>query len=503
MSGRVRREWVHAPVRGAVATLATLLMLACGGDLLPTAAPIVRTISGPVSIALSPAELPLAVGTGGRLSALVLDANRKVVSMPIVWSSEDVAIATVNASDGSVTAVAAGTTTVTARAGDLSATAIVSVRPRDPLVRLSLSPSDLSLFVGGLERLTAQGFDSAGRTFTVTDVVWSTSDPRVVTVDAQGVVAAISLGTTTITAVAGTVHAVAVISVIPSPNFSFAFTRTTARTDGGFQSDVLSFSIGEKMARPLPRAAQFTSIAAPAWSPDGALLAVEVVHGFEQGCPWMDYSSDLYVMSAAAPEGTPWRAVTINGFSKAPSWSPDGKRIAFTQQSTMFSKAAIFVVDAAGGMPTRVTADGWYSNPRWSPDGSRLAFSVWEGDAFVNSEVYVVNVDGSGLTNVTESAAYDADPSWSPDGTRLVFVSDRDRSGYDTGVFVVGADGHDARPLGARIAYSGAPAWSPDGGHILFTSGGSVHVMTAAGSSIVRLTTPPLHSWDTAPAWGR
>ena len=193
-----------------------------------------------------------------------------------------------------------------------------------------------------------------------------------------------------------------------------------------------------------------------------------------------------------------WRALTVNRASTSPSWSPDGKRIAYA------SEGHINIVDAVGGEPVRLTrAEGYYDvgpSPRWSTDGARLAFaSVVDGN---NLEVFIVNADGSGLTNVTWNSAWDGPPSWSPDGTRLAFASTRAASPANRGdVNVVEVDGTNVKRLTSIGA--DAPAWSPDGRQIIFDSDGKLHVMNADGSSVGRLTTPPRNSWDSAPVWRR
>jgi hypothetical protein len=79
-------------------------------------------------------------------------------------------------------------------------------------------------------------------------------------------------------------------------------------------------------------------------------------------------------------------------------------------------------VDGTG--VTRLTNDSATdSAPNWSPDGSKIAF---ETNRDGNFEVYVMNADGSGLLNLTSNSASDRQPSWSPDGTQIAFQSNRD-----------------------------------------------------------------------------
>jgi hypothetical protein len=420
------------------------------------------------------------------------------------WSSADPAIATVRKSDGAITAISAGSTTVTATVGTISASATVSVsvRPVDPPVAVSISSSALSLFAGGTERLTARVVDSRGRTMNAS-LEWSSADPAVATVgNTDGVVTAIAAGSTTVTVVAGALRATATVSVT-AWDAPFAFTRVTLPSSGIGRSDVLGFLSFDGSLHSLPRPANVASIGAPAWSPDGTRLALEVSHDF-YFCPWLEYKSDLYVLDGVNPASSSWRALTANGLSKAPSWSPDGKRIAYLQQDELGDEYNdIYIVDAAGGAPVRVTwATGTHTRPSWSPDGTRLAFSRYVEAADGYSRIYTVNVDGSGLKNLTPSGAWDFDPSWSPDGTRLAFVSRRDDP-LGSGVFVINADGSNVRRLTPMIDYMSTPAWSPDGQRIMFSMGPALYVMKADGSSLTKLTTPPLDSWDVAPAWRR
>lgn len=439
-----------------------------------------------------------------RLAARAYDAKGRTISTEFEWSSADPAIATVRRDDGTVMAISAGATTVTAARGALRATATVSVRLPDPPVAISISPSVLNLIAGGVERLTARAFDSAGQSIDAS-FEWSSADPGVATIGrATGIVAAIGVGSTMVTVAAGAIHASATVSVINMDLVGpIAFTRWTYPSSGRATSDVVFFSAADQSMRSLPRPSQFTSIAAPAWSTDGTQLAVEVVHTYFPD-DYGDYTSDLYVLGAADPAGSTWRALTTNGLSRSPGWSPDGTRIAYLQQTELFSYSnQIYVVDAAGGEPVRLTpSEGWHSAPRWSPDGRRLSFSVFVDDAR-SEEVFIVNADGSGLTNVTRRSASDVDPSWSPDGARLAFVSTRDNSPNNADVFVVDVDGSNVRRLTTLGGNCSGPVWSPDGRQIMFFSGSSLYLMNADGSSLVRLTTPPGGSWDSGPVWRR
>ena len=133
----------------------------------------------------------------------------------------------------------------------------------------------------------------------------------------------------------------------------------------------------------------------------------------------------------------------------------------------------------------------------------RIAFeSFRDGDG----EIYVMNPDGSGQTNLSNNAASEDDPVWSPDGTRITFLSTRDGA---TEIYVVNADGTGvATRLTNDVMSEGKPAWSPDGRQIAFVRFRStsdeatdIYVMDPDGSGQTNLTNNAYQNFLTPPVW--
>ena len=156
------------------------------------------------------------------------------------------------------------------------------------------------------------------------------------------------------------------------------------------------------------------------------------------------------------------------------AWSPDGRKLAFVSRRD--GNSEIYVINADGSEQENLTQHpARDSHPSWSRDGRKLAF-VSRRDG--NSEIYVMNADGSGLRNVTRAPSNDLDPAWSPDGRAIAFVrqiqkcapSPRDApcNGDGTYLYVVNGDGSGLRRLTTRRAYLVNPSWSVDGKTIRF-----------------------------------
>jgi TolB protein len=107
------------------------------------------------------------------------------------------------------------------------------------------------------------------------------------------------------------------------------------------------------------------------------------------------------------------------------------------------------------------------------------------------SQISVINVDGSGKTQLTNSAGNSTYPAWSPDGSKIAFSAPYQENRY-IGIAVMNADGNDLHVLGSENTFLDYfPAWSPDGTQIVFASAGGDHidVMNADGSGRHRLVT--------------
>ena len=239
---------------------------------------------------------------------------------------------------------------------------------------------------------------------------------------------------------------------------------------------------------------------APAWSPDGKWIAY-IIHRNDNNWPLVIIGSD----------GNHRQEVLTGDLYHFPAWSPDGTQIAYSRNGNIWVARVSMEGNSANVTDQRQVTflerqDA--STSSWSPDGQQIVFASQLGDARgtasysdpSSGEIYVINVDGTGLHRLTENSASDYGPDWSPDGSRIVFTSARDG---DDEIYTMSPDGSNLQQLTGNDASDSSPTWSPDGTRIAFASGrdgkDEIYIMEAGGSNQTRLTDGPTRNF--LPAW--
>ena len=147
---------------------------------------------------------------------------------------------------------------------------------------------------------------------------------------------------------------------------------------------------------------------AAAWSGDGTRVAFTFSDGVLGVDPRGIWSMNI--------DGSDFREVgKATADRLMPGWSHDNQKIAFCEEGKLM------VMNADGTSPTALTIAGGCAFPVWSPDDQELAFSFNDPDDEESAQIWQINVDGSGLSPLSESRSHPFAPSYTPDGSSILF----------------------------------------------------------------------------------
>lgn len=229
---------------------------------------------------------------------------------------------------------------------------------------------------------------------------------------------------------------------------------------------------------------------AASWSPDGTKIA---------------FSQDqaLWVMNADGTNKTKILDVPAGG---DPSWSPDGSKLVFYKYINPSDGSEgydLYIINIDGTGLRQLTNNRSTTatdvSPAWSPNGQKIAFIRYAtavGSSAI-PKIYVINADGSGVRQLSDSNSntLDYDPDWSPDSTKIVFNRSTSQS---SGIYVMNADGSNVK----QISASGSqPAWSPDGTKIVYGGAAGIYTMNPDGSGQTLVVDVPGDKYEYDPDW--
>jgi Tol biopolymer transport system component len=262
-----------------------------------------------------------------------------------------------------------------------------------------------------------------------------------------------------------------------------AFSASARPPSGGLRRPVLYVAAGDGTS---PRIVP--DIEGGALSPDGTRVAWLARTNADEQLSW---PLDLRIDPISGGQGSVLVPASFSPDERlwGPTWSPDGRRIAFfgitfVEDGASY-RSSIYVIDVDGSEPHRLTdrpvndeGELW-----WAPDSARLAYTGLPDGVEVSldypaSDIFVMAVETLEESNVTRSVARETGPRWSPDGSRLAFsVFDGGSGGHHVATLEVGPDVADAVPVVGPAVETFA--WSPDGSRLVVGSRDTISLVPA------------------------
>jgi TolB protein len=201
------------------------------------------------------------------------------------------------------------------------------------------------------------------------------------------------------------------------------------------------------------------------------------------------------------PDGSAKTKVTNTYVSGYPiDYSPDGKKIAYTSYEGFNHRkdtgpqkdAEIYTIKVSRGGRTNVTNN--YRGDEassYSPDGKRIAYTHWDGH---DLEIYTINTNGTGTFQVTNNRTNEFTPSYSPDGKKILFSGEERRFLRNDAVeiYTIGVHGENRVQLTNNATNDYFPDYSPDGRRIAFSGSGekstNIYTISASGGDKTKVT---------------
>ena len=242
----------------------------------------------------------------------------------------------------------------------------------------------------------------------------------------------------------------------------------------------------------------------PAWSPDGTKIAFRSMR---------DGNNEVYVMNA---NGSGQHDVSRDPADDwGPAWTSSGKVLWNCARDLGFGFHGCTANPDGSGLHV-IPNDVYVEYPSGSPDGTRIAFMSQQPGAHgadPNYDIFLMNVDGSGLSQLTDAPGEDGFPSWSPDGRKIAYSTTRDdcsnskapdcRVTGDIGpyqtIYVMNADGSGQHRLSLQMGMF--VDWSPDGQYLVFSPG--LQVIRPDGTGLAPIPITGTGSDAQFADWGR
>lgn len=185
------------------------------------------------------------------------------------------------------------------------------------------------------------------------------------------------------------------------------------------------------------------------------------------------------------------QVTTLKTLSISPTWSIDGRKIAFTSYVQKGGKrnADLFLVDMVSGTRTTVSSKtGINSGASFAADNTHIFLTISHG---VSPDIFKVNFKGEQVQKITNgpSGAMNVEPAISPDGSKIAFSSDR--AGRPM-IYIMDIDGSNIQRITMGGDFNSSPSWSPDGKKIAFAgqtgSNFDIFVVNTDKTNLIRLT---------------